>query len=633
MVSPPPDERTTEASLDAREASSLGPETILVVDDNDGIRRMLRRTLSRGARRQVMVVGSAHAAREALRRQPFDVVITDLSMPDEDGISLMQWANEHTPGPRWIVLTGHGTLDAAVKALQLGAFDFISKPMQGIAPLRKAVQNAIDNRRLLIERGRLTRALAHSNEKLRLHVDRLEKACRLLEEQSETLHADLRRAALIQQALLPRQGPDVPGFRVETVYRPCECVGGDLYDLVPLDDRHLAVVIGDAAGHGLAAAMLAVLFHTHLPLRDREGRPRSPAEALRLVNRALCEFAASGLFLTAACVVLDTQSGAFSVASAGHPPLLLQRREGEVARVFHTGPALGLYPEAIFGQHELSLERGDRLWMHTDGLYDRMEATATPPEARVLARLVAAPRGGPGELWRLFGAEIPAAVREQGQLQEDDVTLLMLAAESGPSRLDNGLPAPFPATALPLRKGTEVLAGSENRCTALSIRGRADWSLSASFHERCLAEIDAGQPLVLDLSLCEHMDSTFLGTIHELSLRADDAGVELRLQGVMPPVQALFDELGMSRVLERVVATMLPLPGRMQPLVDTSGDAHRSAVRVLRAHEKLAGLSEANRREFDPLLEMLRKESSASRPGPKKVAARPGARRHAQPTG
>ena len=633
MVSLPPDEHTTEVSPDSRDAPGGDSEAILVVDDSEGIRHMLQRTLSRGANRQVTAVGSANAAREALRTQCFDAVITDLSMPDEDGISLMQWAHEHAPGPHWIVLTGHGTLDAAVKALQLGAFDFIAKPMQGIAPLRKAVQNAIDNRRLVLERDRLTRELAHSNAQLREHVDQLEKACRLLEEQSETIQADLRRAALIQRALLPREGPDLPGFRVETTYRPCESVGGDLYDLVALDERHLALVIGDAAGHGLAAAMLAVLFHTRLPLRDREGGPRSPAEALSLVNRSLCEFAAPGLFLTAACAVLDIRSGALSVASAGHTPLFLQRRGGEVSGIYHSGPALGLYREAVFGQHELRLARGDRLWMHTDGLYDRMETGVTPPAERVLARLAAAPRGGPGELRRLFGAEIPSAMRASGDgpVQVDDVTLLMLAAEPGPSQLDNGLPPPLPPAPLPIRTGTEVLAGGDGRATALSVRGRADWSLSAPFFERCLSEIRAAQPLLLDLSLCEHMDSTFLGTIHELSSRADDAHVELRLQGVMPPVQALFDELGMSRVLERIVATMLPLPGRMQPLADASGDAHRSAVRVLRAHEKLANLSEANRREFDPLLEVLRGEVEAPRAGPKKVVPRAAARQHAQP--
>ena len=139
MVSLPPDEHAADATSGAREASGEGPEAILVVDDSEGIRRMLRRTLSRGVRREVTAVGSATDARAALGKGRFDVVITDLSMPDEDGISLMQWAHEHAPEPQWIVLTGHGTLDAAVKALQLGAFDLIAKPMQGIAPLRKAV--------------------------------------------------------------------------------------------------------------------------------------------------------------------------------------------------------------------------------------------------------------------------------------------------------------------------------------------------------------------------------------------------------------------------------------------------------------------------------------------------------------
>ena len=78
-------------------------------------------------------VGAAEA-RAALARQAFDVVITDLNMPDGDGLSLMQWSQEQGVAASWIVLTGHGTLDRAVKALQLGAFDFISKPIRAAEP-------------------------------------------------------------------------------------------------------------------------------------------------------------------------------------------------------------------------------------------------------------------------------------------------------------------------------------------------------------------------------------------------------------------------------------------------------------------------------------------------------------------
>jgi hypothetical protein len=118
----------------------------------------------------------------------------------------------------------------------------------------------------------------------------------------------------------------------------------------------------------------------------------------------------------------------------------------------------------------------------------------------------------------------------------------------------------------------------------------------------------AGGAVTLDLTLCEHLDSTFLGTIHELVEHADRSDVELRLQGVMPPVEDLFAEVGMKRVMEHIVPVMLPLPSQMFSLCGEDQERRSQTLRVLKAHEGLSALSESNRREFDPLLQALRKE-------------------------
>ena len=113
------------------------------------------------------------------------------------------------------------------------------------------------------------------------------------------------------------------------------------------------------------------------------------------------------------------------------------------------------------------------------------------------------------------------------------------------------------------------------------------------------------------MTLCEYLDSTFLGTFHELSQRAEEADVEFRLQGVTPAVEDLFAELGMESVMGRVVPRMLPLPTQMRPLRGAA-DERAQALRMLRAHESLAELSDRNRQEFDPLLALLRREVTAS---------------------
>ena len=166
--------------------------------------------------------------------------------------------------------------------------------------------------------------------------------------------------------------------------------------------------------------------------------------------------------------------------------------------------------------------------------------------------------------------------------------------------------------ALAFNPGEQILAGGDAQRTTLSIRGRGNWTQSAAFHEACVGALAMGGAVALDLTLCEHLDSTFLGTIHELVEHADRSDVELRLQGVMPPVEELFLEVGMKRVMEHIVPVMLPLPRQMSPLVGKDQERRSQTLRILKAHEGLAALSESNRREFDPLLEVLRREVGAS---------------------
>jgi sigma-B regulation protein RsbU (phosphoserine phosphatase) len=570
---------------------------ILVVDDDEDLRTLIARALRADGSRQIEGVRSAAAAKEVLAQRDFDVVITDLAMPDEDGLSLMRWSQEKRPGASWIVLTGHGSLDAAILALQLGAFDFLTKPLPGVEPLRHAVENALAQRRLVSERDRLDTAL-------RERVAQLEEACRLLRHQADTMQADLHRAGIIQRALLPSAAPRLSDFHVRALYRPSENVGGDLYDVVRLDDRCVALLLADAAGHGLCAAMLAVLFRSQLPLVDCDsGLPREPRDVLGAANRALCDALPSpGLFLTAAYCVLDTQTREAVIASAGHPPLLWRRQRHGIERILHTGPALGIHRDADFAQQRIDLDPGDSLLFYSDGLYERFVGDGAAGSAS--GRIAAAIQDD-SDLEGLFEtARLP-------ETRQDDLTLLLLAAMPGVSQLDNGAPPALPPSSPePPSAGAAIQIGDDGTRICVSIEERGDWCQSAAFETECAVAFEAGRHVMIDLALCRTLDSTFLGTIHQLCQLADRAGVEFRLQGVTPAVEALFEELGMALVMDHIVPRMLPLPTRMRPL---AGEPERSAraLLMLRAHEGLAALSDRNRREFDPLIAQLRREVAA----------------------
>jgi sigma-B regulation protein RsbU (phosphoserine phosphatase) len=582
---------------------------ILIVDDDDDMRSLIAHVLRDEQGRRIAQAATAPEARALISECDFDLVITDLSMPGEGGLSLMQWAQEHRPGPVWIVLTGYGSFDTAVRALQLGAFDFQSKPIRSLESLRNAARNALAHRRLLTERDDLQLELQDRNARLRDHVGQLQAACDLLEGQTDALRADLRRAGVIQQALLPRTAPDLRGFHVRAHYRPSQNVGGDLYDVKRLSDRHVALLVADAAGHGLAAAMLAVLFKTQLPFVDPETRePIAPSDVLSSVNRSFCEMLpAPGLFLTAAYCLLDTETSQATIASAGHPPLLWIRRAGDIEQIFHTGPALGLHANADFAEKQLRLEHGDGLLFYSDGLYEHFSPTDETPSAGIAAAFRGTEVDAAAAFEGLFGL---AGAERDPRPMEDDVTVLMLAARSGDSILDNGAPPPLASPGPPTSDGATLVGVDAGRKT-LSIQGNGDWTGSAVLHAECVAAIEERHNVMIDLTLCHQLDSTVLGTIHQLCELADDAEVEFRLQGTAPSVEALFEELGMQNVIEHIVPCMLPLPTKMAYLDADDSNSWTRAQRLLLAHEGLASLNERNRREFGPLLAQLRQEIDA----------------------
>jgi len=584
--------------------------SILIVDDDEDMRRLLAHMLVVDEPLQIEQAAGAAEAQAAFSRQPFDVVITDLNMPGGDGLSLMQWSRDQGFAASWIVMTGHGTLDRAVKALQLGAFDFISKPIRAAERVRSAVRNALAQRRLTLERDRLVAELHESNQQLHEHVDQLEEACRMLRHQADTIRADLLQAGAIQRSLLPEAAPELDEFHVHALYRPTQSVGGDVYDVIRIDERQVALLVADAAGHGLSAAMLAVHFRSQLRTVDAGARSSiTPEEVLGAVNRSLCEsMSAPGLFLTAAYCLLDTELGEVVIASAGHPAILKISPQGEVEAFRHTGPALGLDSDAAFFEHRVHLSKGDALLLYSDGLYDCIPDEGGEMSDRIAAALV--PDGAVGS-WNLD------ALKQRGWgLQErdvplpDDVTVLLLASAPGVSVVDNGS-LQTRVNESPTAPGIQTLVGADAERMTFSIRGRGDWTQSAAFHLGCAAAVEKRLDLMLDLTNCTQLDSTFLGTIHQLCGLADEAGVEFRLQGVSPAIEELFCELGMCDVQDHIVPRMLPLPREMDPLPAAELDTPTRALLLLRAHEGLAALSDRNRAEFGPVIEQLRREVAA----------------------
>jgi len=594
----------------AEQPQQLREAQILLVDDAPAMRRMLVAALkSDGDTEDTHYVlreaANGVEAQAAIARGEVDIVVTDLKMPHLGGLDLLQWGQAQHPGLTWIILSGLGTLDDAIRAMRLGAFAFVTKTPQMIDSLKITVRNAVRQRWLQAERARFEQELAERN-------DRLARQVTLLKQQAETIESDLVRAEVIQRALLPAAPPRLGHFAVDAFYRPTHNVGGDLYDVVAIDKRHVAVYVADATGHGVAAAMLAVLFKTHLRL-SCEGVPREPAEVLQEVNERL--FAelfkgrqAPGMFLTAAYARLDIETGEAVVASAGHPPLLLHPRLDSPRPVRRTGPALGLFPSAQYAQERFVLGPGDRLLLYTDGICQGLEERG-PVVAR-LAEVLADSRLTGQALIRQLVAQGAGTDVEYHPV--DDVTVLVLTNSTQPSTFDNGTSgdrdAALAAQPLPALRESKILRGALENRTVVALAGAARWTGARTFYESCMGELRSGRPLLIDLAACPQLDSTVLGTLQEIVAFSIARQVPARLQGLRPEVREQLEELGMSGVLERVARLEQPLPANLTPLPCLSADAAADRARLLLAHEALSLLSEHNRAEFVELIEGLRSE-------------------------
>jgi serine phosphatase RsbU (regulator of sigma subunit)/anti-anti-sigma regulatory factor len=608
-----PDSKPTTAEADPLSAGPPpdgGPaERILVIDDDPTICQLLSMVLLRGGYKSVETAGDAECAQAVLRRGGIGVVITDIRMPGTDGLSLMQWALAHCPGPAWIVLSGRATFDDAVKAVKLGAFDFISKPIVKMESFLVSVRNALRQRKLVAEQLRLQSELERRNAELRQRVGQLEEAFNLLAEQSEIISQDLVRAELVQRALLPQRVPDLGSFTFDAYYRPGHNVGGDLYDVVRVDNDHAAFYVADAAGHGVSAAMVAVLFKLRLRLYDAgAGRVLPPDRVLTEVNRAiLLECSTPGLFLTAALCQLNLRTGELLVASGGHPPLLLRRAKGTIETIVKTGPALGLAEDAVYTVWSTHLDRNDRLLLYTDGITGPGTA-GQPPNHRTMLALLSESPGEPQELLR--------CIRERtfgcngGGEREDDVTLVLVTAGGTGGTLNHESAAAAPTPASLVHSG-RILAGSNDRSTFFRFEDRCGWTLAAAFHDTCRDEIAAGKHIVLDFAGCTFLDSTMLGTIHEALAHGQKSGTSFTLQALPSEIRDLFEELAMESVLRAIADPPQPVPPDMIPLMSLPTPSNRVRRRITQAHEAIAAINDHNREKFRDVLTQLRQD----RPG------------------
>jgi serine phosphatase RsbU (regulator of sigma subunit)/anti-sigma regulatory factor (Ser/Thr protein kinase) len=230
-----------------------------------------------------------------------------------------------------------------------------------------------------------------------------------------------RAAVTLQQSLLPRKLPDIPGVEFAARYLPATSeldVGGDWYDAIPLGDGNVGVAIGDVVGHGIEAAAVMGRFRNALRAYVLDGR--GPDSAVERLNRLTRTFDQSDM-ATLVYVVLDTSTGAGRLVRAGHPPPLVRHVDGEVTAVDGKGSMpVGVAPNVRYPATNVELAPGDTLLLYTDGLVERRGKSLESGIALLERVLAEAPEPLEELCDHLLGRLVP------GEEREDDIALLAL---------------------------------------------------------------------------------------------------------------------------------------------------------------------------------------------------------------
>ena len=267
---------------------------ILVVDDEPDLQPLMLQRMRRHIRAGRYSFVFAHNGVEALevlnRDEDIDMVVSDINMPQMDGLTLLEQIPKVDPNIRSVIISAYGDMKNIRTAMNRGAFDFVTKPLD------------FNDLRITIDR-----TLAHMAEWRKALESR---------DQLVILQNELSVASGMQQSILPTIFPDGPDFRSFASMEPARNVGGDFYDFIQLSDDKVGLAIADVSGKGVPAALFMMSSRTLL--KGSAIGNVEPGETLREVNDLLCEDNDAMMFVTLLYAVYDPSTGELSYANGGH---------------------------------------------------------------------------------------------------------------------------------------------------------------------------------------------------------------------------------------------------------------------------------------------------------------------------
>jgi serine phosphatase RsbU (regulator of sigma subunit) len=385
------------------------PASILVVDDTPANLQVLAGMLKdRGYK--VRPVPSGKLALLAARRDPPDLILLDINMPEMNGYEVCEHlkADDKLKGIPIIFISALTEPLDKVKAFATGGVDYITKPFQ-MEELHARVETHLKLRRLQIE---------------------LEEYSRHLELARERLKLDLELAREVQRGFLPQHMPEVLGYEFYAYYESAYEIGGDYYDFIPLPRQRVAILLGDVAGKGVVAALLMA----KLSADARFCMLTEPdlGAAVTKLNSLMNQSGIADRFVTLVAAILDPKSHTVTLANAGHPtPLIYHRATRTVEEAISAevaGLPLGVLDGFEYASCQVSLEPNDSILVFTDGVTEAMDAQGLLLETK---GVYAAVRGEDYST-RALGEQVVEVVKQfaTGRSHHDDIALVSFGRRS-----------------------------------------------------------------------------------------------------------------------------------------------------------------------------------------------------------
>lgn len=388
---------------------SENPARILIIDDEQLVLEVLADFLEDSGF-SIIQANNGALGLELIERERPDLVMCDLRMPGIDGLNVLEQVTRDYPELPVLVVSGLGGMNDAIQALKLGAWDYVTKPIEDMAILEHAVRRALERARLRRENREHREHLEAINEQLRQTLRRLQE--------------DESAARRIQFQLLPENDKVYRNYRFNRHLLTSQYLSGDFVDYFAIDGEHLGFYIADVSGHGVSSAFVTVMLKSYIGrYRElhRQNRDRgilNPAETLGRLNREIfsCHM---DKYLTIFYGVIEWGSNRLRYSSGGQFPFPILFDGEKAAFLGKKSLPIGLFDFASYQTESLQLPPAFSLVLLSDGILETLPQVNLREKQAFLLEMVQSVDLGIANLIQAFGLD------QAGPLP-DDVTLLLV---------------------------------------------------------------------------------------------------------------------------------------------------------------------------------------------------------------